>query len=276
LTTTRTATKTTRLVRVGDTTIAVTERGHGRPVLLIHGGGENAEMMSAQADSIAAAGYRAITYDRRGTGDSGRDSWPGDGADQHADDAAALLGALGAERAVVLGLSTGGVIAINLTARHPELVSRAIAWEPPALGILPDGEQINDAMMAPALAHLADHPGDFVGAQAILLSAILGFPVDVDDPDFAAARANAEPMIVDEPAIPLKRFDSGDLAGKPVTIAVGSSSLDLISAAAQQLSHWIGTPVVEVQGEHEVYFSEPATLTAVLRTLAPTPHRDCG
>ena len=55
--------------------------------------------------------------------------------------------------------------------------------------------------MAPVEDHLAAHPGDFVGAQAILLSAVVGFPVTADDPAFAAARANAEPFVRDEPTI---------------------------------------------------------------------------
>lgn len=62
-----------------------------RPVLLIHGGAEEAAMLSAQAGAIASTGRRCIWYDRRGTGASTRQDWPGGGADQHADDAAALL-----------------------------------------------------------------------------------------------------------------------------------------------------------------------------------------
>jgi hypothetical protein len=46
---------------------------------------------------------------------------------------------------------------------------------------------------------VARGPCDFVGAQAILLSVVVGFPVTVDDPAFEAARANAEAMIRDEP-----------------------------------------------------------------------------
>ena len=48
-------------------------------------------MLAGQAESLAAAGYEVVTYDRRGTGRSGREDWPGGGAAQHADDAAALI-----------------------------------------------------------------------------------------------------------------------------------------------------------------------------------------
>ncbi|MGW4944669.1 alpha/beta fold hydrolase [Actinoplanes sp. NPDC004185] len=61
-------------------------------MLLIHGGGEDAALLDAQAEAIAVRGFRVVWYDRRGTGGSTRDCWPGGGADQHADDAARLLG----------------------------------------------------------------------------------------------------------------------------------------------------------------------------------------
>jgi hypothetical protein len=94
-------------VPVAGTTLAVQVRGEGPPLLLVHGGGEDATMLSAQADSLAAAGYQVVTYDRRGTGGSGREDWPGNGADQHADDAAALLDALGLAPAAPIGLKAG-------------------------------------------------------------------------------------------------------------------------------------------------------------------------
>ena len=94
--------------------------------------------------------------------------------------------------------------------------------------------------MAPVDAHLAEHPGDFVGAQAILLSAVLGFPVSADDPAFAATRANAEPFVRDEPAITLATPDLGALAGADVTIAVGSAPNELIAAAVDVLATALG------------------------------------
>lgn len=258
-----------RTIDIGDTTLAVELRGAGHPVLLIHGGGEDATMLAGQAESLASAGFQAITYDRRGTGRSGRDHWPGTGADQHADDAAGLLDALRIDQATVLGVSNGGVIALDVAARHPERVTQVIAWEPPAVGVVPGGEAINAEIMAPVNAHLAAYPDDFVGAQAILLSTIVGFPVTADDPAFAAARANAEPMIRDEPTITLERFTADDLAGVSVTVAVGRTPIDLITAATEQITAWTGTPLVRLDADHEVYLSDPTVLTDLVRSLTP-------
>jgi pimeloyl-ACP methyl ester carboxylesterase len=233
--------------------------------LLVHGGGEDAAMLSAQADALATAGYQVITYDRRGTAGSGREAWPGNGADQHADDAAALLDALHAAPATVLGLSSGGVVALALAARHPETVARVVAWEPPASGVLPDAVAANAAIMAPVEAHLRDRPGDYVGAQAILLTAILGFPVSVDDPAFAATRANAEPMIRDEPAITLRPFTAAELTAVPVTIAVGTKPNDLIRAATATLGKLSDRVPVLLDGvDHEVYLTHPSVLTTLV------------
>ena len=44
--------------------------GDGRPVVLIHGWPMSGESWSAQVDALQAAGYRVITYDRRGFGRS--------------------------------------------------------------------------------------------------------------------------------------------------------------------------------------------------------------
>ncbi len=264
MTITTTTTPFPTAIDVNGTTLHVERRGAGEPLRLIHGGGEDAAMLGAQAESLAAAGYEVVTYDRRGTGGSGREGWPGGGATRHADDAAALLDALDLGPATVLGVSSGAVIALDLAARHPAAVRRTIAWEPPAAGVVPGGDTITAELMAPVDAHLLDHPDDFVGAQAILLSAIAGFPVSVDDPSFETARANAEPFVRDEPAITLAALDLDALADRDVTIAVGSAPNDLIAAAADILTSTLGQPALTIDAEHEVYLADPSVLTAVV------------
>ena len=114
--------------------------GSGPPILLLHGAAEDLDLLTGQAEAFAARGWQAIWANRRGTGTGPRGDWPTGGVAGHADDAADLLRALGATPATVLGFSSGGVIALALAGRHPALIRRAIAWEPPALGVLPDGE----------------------------------------------------------------------------------------------------------------------------------------
>lgn len=255
----------TRTVAVAGTTLHVEQRGEGPPLLLVHGAGEDTTMLAGQADALAASGYRVITYDRRGTGRSGRADWPGSGADQHADDAAALLTELRARPAAVLGLSSGAVVALAMVARHPAAVSRVVAWEAPAVGVLPDGPAATAAIMEPVRAHLAERPGDWVGAQALLLRMISGVEVPVDDPAFAATRANAEPMVRDDPQITLRPFTAAELAGAAVTVAIGGDPNGLVAAAADVLVELTGTTPAVVPGAgHEVYLTDPAALAGLV------------
>jgi pimeloyl-ACP methyl ester carboxylesterase len=261
-------TTTTTTASVNGTTLHVARRGAGDPLLLVHGGGEDASMLAGQAESLAAAGFEVVTYDRRGTGRSGHEDWPGGGAAQHADDAAALIDHLGWDDPTVVGVSSGGVIALELAASHPDAVGRVVAWEPPAAGVIPGGVEASAAIMAPVEAHLAEHPGDFIGAQAVLLTAVIGAPVSVGDPAFAAARANAEPFVRDEPAIPNAALDEAAIRKADVTIAVGSAPNELVAAAVEVLAGWIGGPPVRVDADHEVYLTDPTVLTAIV-----TAHR---
>lgn len=93
----------------------------GAPVILIHGHPFNRTMWAPQTAALTAAGYRVITPDLRGYGES--PVVPGRAllADL-ADDLAALLAGLGIEQVVVGGVSMGGQIAMEVRLRHPGLV----------------------------------------------------------------------------------------------------------------------------------------------------------
>ena len=92
------------------------------PLLLIMGFGRQ---MIAWPDAFCAAiadrGFRVIRYDNRGVGLTRTTGAPFT-IDDMADDAAALLTALGITGAHVVGASMGGAIAQSLAIRHPEKV----------------------------------------------------------------------------------------------------------------------------------------------------------
>lgn len=70
--------------------------------------------------------FHVLTYDCRGQGGSDK---PDDGPylpEQHTADLVGLLDALGVERAAVLGVSNGGLIAMSFAALYPERVSALV------------------------------------------------------------------------------------------------------------------------------------------------------
>jgi pimeloyl-ACP methyl ester carboxylesterase len=111
---------TTGLVSVGDVELWVEQRGTGPDVLLIAGLSDPAEAWTFQLEGLADR-YRVTAFDNRG---AGRSPMPPDGFTvmDMADDAAALLRALGIEQAHVAGFSGGSATAQHLALRHPDLV----------------------------------------------------------------------------------------------------------------------------------------------------------
>ncbi len=96
------------------------EQGSGDPVLMIMGLSYTLDMWYRLRPSVSAR-YRTILFDNRGVGRSDAPSGPYS-MRQMADDARAVLDAAGVESAYVMGASMGGMIAQELTLRHPERV----------------------------------------------------------------------------------------------------------------------------------------------------------
>lgn len=93
------------------------DAGSGRPVVLIHGWPLSGASWAHQVPAFADAGYRVITYDRRGFGASDK---PGTGYDYDtfADDLAALLDELDLTDVTLVGFSMGGGEIARYIGRH--------------------------------------------------------------------------------------------------------------------------------------------------------------
>ena len=92
------------------------------PVLLVMGLGVSSSAWDLLPQRLGK--FRVITFDNRGSGKSSRGRRFVSRIHDLADDAAAVLDAAGVQRAAVFGISMGGMIALELTLRHPERVSR--------------------------------------------------------------------------------------------------------------------------------------------------------
>jgi pimeloyl-ACP methyl ester carboxylesterase len=91
-------------------------------VLLLHGWTATADLQFATAYEQLGRTYPFVAIDHRGHGRGIRDVRPFTVEDA-ADDAAALIVALGLSPVVALGYSMGGPIALALARRHPHLVA---------------------------------------------------------------------------------------------------------------------------------------------------------
>ncbi|MEJ7834040.1 MAG: alpha/beta hydrolase [Nocardioides sp.] len=92
--------------------------GDGRPVVLIHGWPLSGASWSEQVPALKEAGYRAVSYDRRGFGQSD----PGDSYDYDAlaDDLDNVLSDLDLQDATLVGFSMGGGEVARYVSRHGE------------------------------------------------------------------------------------------------------------------------------------------------------------
>lgn len=81
--------------------------GAGRPVVLIHGWPLSGKAWKHQVPALEAAGYRVVTYDRRGFGESDK-PLTGYGYDTFAEDLQAVVESLDLWDATLVGFSMGG------------------------------------------------------------------------------------------------------------------------------------------------------------------------
>jgi 3-oxoadipate enol-lactonase len=111
-----------RRVAVPGGELAVDVRGDGPPILFIHGFPLDRTLWRHQLATLSR--WQRIALDLRGVGDS---SAAGNySIARYADDVVACLDALGAESAVVCGLSMGGYVLFELLRRHAGRVRAAV------------------------------------------------------------------------------------------------------------------------------------------------------
>lgn len=160
--------------------------GAGPAVILLHGGMGHSGNWGHQVAALLAAGRRVVLIDSRGHGRSSSDGRPFSYG-QIADDLAAVMDALGIERAALLGWSDGAVVALTLAMRAPERVAGVFFF---ACNVDPSG--VKPFEFTPIVGRcLSRHTADYASLSATpdqfeAFSEAVGL-MQRTQPDYAAA-----------------------------------------------------------------------------------------
>jgi pimeloyl-ACP methyl ester carboxylesterase len=230
------------------------ERGEGAPVLLVHGLASDAAALAPVAEAIAAAGARAIAYDRRGYGQSGApEPYEGTSVEEQAEDAAVLLSRLDAAPAVIAGDGFGALIALDLMKRHAGVVRGAVLSDPALFALVPEATEMLSAQRA-EIEEAVRSGGPGAGVEAWVAGRVEGEAL-------ARARAAHLGFFADYAGLatwPASRRELRAL-GAPAVVLTGPSSAPHVVAAADALAGLLPAARRVVDGD----------LVAAVGTLLP-------
>jgi pimeloyl-ACP methyl ester carboxylesterase len=237
------------------------ERGVGDPILCIHGSLSSAKMWAESAEELAQVG-RVITYDRRGCTRSERPEPNFTSVSQHSDDAAALLDALAATPAIVIGRSYGGEVATDLALRYPHHVRALVLLEGATANLTAGARQwmaeLTERISSAATAGGTDMVAEIVVRDALGDAAWEAFPDEVK----AMFAANGPAVLAEIQGGELE-VDAAALAAitQPTLLVAASDSIEPLRETTYALAEALpNARTVLVPGGHMINPAEPAVL----------------
>jgi pimeloyl-ACP methyl ester carboxylesterase len=256
-------------VTVNGTELYYEIRGAGPPVLLIMGATGDGGHFDEIADLLADE-FTIITYDRRGNGRSPAPAgWQTTSPEEQADDAAALLDAIGSGAAAVFGTSSGGTFALCLLVRHPGRVRGAILHEPGLYALVDDF----DAVRAPIRALVGEAKG--AGGPSAAVERFWCYIVEDDNGWNRLApalrerlRATAGTLFdIELGTYELYLPDEETLTSlaAPVRLLVSEDGLPFFAEITGRLGESMGVDVATTRGRHDAYHQHPSEFTEAMR-----------
>lgn len=186
-------------VRAGAITIGYRQFGEGPPLLLIAGGFSSMVEWGPFLPRRLSKHFRVTMFDNRGIGYSSDQPARPLTIELMADDSAHLLGALGIRKALVVGWSTGGEIALTMAVRHPGevralVLSGATAGGPTAVQPSAQTEQAFRASGLSGAAGLLDSlfPAPARAAALAYAAGLLAIPPEKVGRQIARRQGQAE------------------------------------------------------------------------------------
>jgi pimeloyl-ACP methyl ester carboxylesterase len=251
-------------------------RGAGPPLLFISGAPGDAGFWTEVAEALCDE-YTVLTYDRRANSRSPRPAnWTAAPVEEQADDAAALLEALGLAPAVVYSHSGGAIGLVDLALRRPDVLRGAVFHEPALAAVLPGGSEILAGLQELVGRGMAEG-GPRLAMERFLRWADGDAVYESLDPDVRERMlGNGEVLFGLEMGPALGYVPTTDqLAGiaVPCVVLAGADDRDPTAVhhwlyeAARWLADGLGAPFVETPGAHAPQASHPQELVATLRAL---------
>lgn len=180
---TRSTQPETGTVPVNGTQLYYETLGEGHPLVLIHGGYMDRRMWDDQFYAFAEH-YRVIRYDVRGFGKSELPPVPY--ADRQ--DLYELLNSLGVEKTYLLGLSLGGIIAIDFTLEHHSMVDALILVGSPVPGFPMELLYTEEELEQQRSRYAAFEKAIQERNRPAMVDALMQDPTLVPSPHYPAAR----------------------------------------------------------------------------------------
>jgi pimeloyl-ACP methyl ester carboxylesterase len=253
------------LLRVNGTDIYHEIRGAGPSVLLIPGGGGDAGAVARLAQELSRE-FLVVVYDRRGLSRSPRPKdWLQTSMAEQAEDAAALLTALGVAPAAVVGASLGAHVALELLLQNPNLVRGASLLDPgPLDSAIPDRRQ---RMVLPEPARAAMARGDSAAALEALLRDLELW--DAVDPAIQRRLVGDAELFFsyENPLLQSYEPDPALLKANrvPVQVGVGEATPPLFREMAEWLASRLHVRAETYPGGHVATATHPDGVVAVIQ-----------
>lgn len=213
--------------------------------------------------------FAVVSYDRRGNGRSPRPpGWDTTSPEEQADDATALLTALGLAPATIFGTSSGGLFALCLLIRHPEAVRGAILHEPALFSLFDDPGAVRRTVGA-AVKEAMDSGGPPAALERFVRLVAGDASWHKFDPRLRERMLASAGTYF---GVEVGRFDAwlpDDEAlaaiAAPVQVLVSEQSHSFFAQAADRLADRLGVKTTRTPGTHFPYLDHPRELAQTLR-----------
>ena len=243
-------------IEVNGTTLYYERTGQGPAVLFVHGMCGDADVWADQAGRLADR-YTCVRYDRRGHTRSAWGAAPISYA-RHADDAAALIEALGLGPCLVMASSGGAAIAVDVARRYGHLLRGAVFSEPPLFSLDPEAGRALAGELMPLLERATAAGGAGAAVDAFFSLLCPGLWSIIDDARKDRYRANAAIGLADLQSPPLA-IGPADLATVtvPALVLAGQVSHPALRSVARRLAAALpDARFVELEGSGHVTYAE--------------------